>query len=277
MSIDTELLEEQYNYIFGLVKKDAGIILNDSKKYLITSRLTLLAKKQNIDSLAEMVSKVQSGDLYLKKALVLSLATHETYFFRDESFFKMIREKVFPMMLNRRLEQKQLTIWSCGCSTGQEPYSLSMMLEEFSMRFPGFKNIIYATDLSEIALEKAKNGIYNEFEINRGLPQSLKERYFFKEGNAWKISDKIKKNVIFSVLNLLETQYPFQKVDIILLRNVLIYFDTPTKQRIINLIQRKLKKDGVLLLGSSENILNLSTRLVPVKNETTYYYEFYNH
>lgn len=277
MSIDTELLEGQYNYIFGLVKKDAGIILNDSKKYLITSRLTLLAKKQNIDSLAEMVSKVQSGDLYLKKALVLSLATHETYFFRDESFFKMIREKVFPMMLNRRLEQKQLTIWSCGCSTGQEPYSLSMMLEEFSMRFPGFKNIIYATDLSEIALEKAKNGIYNEFEINRGLPQSLKERYFFKEGNAWKISDKIKKNVIFSVLNLLETQYPFQKVDIILLRNVLIYFDTPTKQRIINLIQRKLKKDGVLLLGSSENILNLSTRLVPVKNETTYYYEFYNH
>ena len=256
-----------FDYVKGLVRESTAISLDNSKVYLINARLLPVARSVGIGSVVELIRHLRSrpfGDLHSQA--VEAIVTTETSFFRDFYPFEAMRQEIIPeIMADRRSSGRNLTIWSAGCSSGQEPYSIAMMLQESSPALATWSTRILASDVSMAMLNRSKSGTYSQTEVNRGLPAPLLVKYFRQHGTSWQISDKIRNMVSFFHHNLARDLATLPSVDILVMRNVLIYFDVDTKRMVLDRIRRHLKPDGYLMLGTAETTLNLDERFERIR------------
>jgi chemotaxis protein methyltransferase CheR len=247
--------KEVLEFFTNFIKKTAGIVYEEERKYLLKKKLTELAYALNYRNLEEFFLRVKTCPTpNVLNQIIDVLTTNETYFFRDRHPFDALKNQIFPELFKKREKERKLSIWSAACSTGQEPYSIAMLLlEYFSNYLQRYNVFIYATDISKISIEKAKQGLYHQVEVNRGLPASFLVKYFKQEGTYWKIDEKVKKMVRFEQLNLLETgKRVREKFDIIMCRYVLIYFADEIKKKVLQEVWNCLKPGGYLFLGATE-------------------------
>jgi chemotaxis protein methyltransferase CheR len=247
-----------FEYVRALVLKRSAIVLEDDKLYLAESRLTSLARREGIASIDALLVRLRAepnNGLVVK--VVEAMTTNETFFFRDVYPFEALRLHLLPELMRRRASERRLDIWCAAASTGQEPYSLVMLLREHFPELAGWTVRLLATDLSTEVLARAREGRYSQLEVNRGLPARLLVRYFRQQGAEWQIKDEIRKTVEFRPLNLIEPWPAMPAMDLVLMRNVLIYFDVDTKKQILSRVTRLLRPDGYLMLGGAETTLNL--------------------
>ena len=250
--------ESDFDFVRSLVRRHSAIVLEATKEYLVEARLTPLARSEGLGSLADLVAKLRTGrDAALQRKVIDAMTTNETLFFRDVHPFEALRTSILPELLPQRAAVKQLRIWSAACSTGQEPYTIAMLLRESFPELASWRVEIVATDLSTDVLAKAREGVYGQIEVNRGLPAKLMVKYFKKQGVDWRIDDAIRAMVDFRELNLAERWPAMGPFDVVFLRNVLIYFDSETKKAILGRVRTVLKSDGCLFLGAAETTMNL--------------------
>jgi chemotaxis protein methyltransferase CheR len=252
------LSQTDFEYIRTLVKQRSAVVLESEKAYLVETRLLALARRDGFGSIADLLARLRAhSDGELQRRAVEALANNETSFFRDLHPFEILRHKIIPEMMQRRAADKNLHIWCAACSSGQEPYSIAMLLRENFPALAGWNVRILGSDLSSEVLGRARNGRYGQLDVNRGLPARLLVRYFEKTGTDWQIKDDMRRMVEFRLINLMDTWPVLPLQDVILLRNVLIYFDVTTKQQILAKIRRALRPDGYLFLGGAETTLNI--------------------
>lgn len=248
-----------FDYIRELVATKSGISLAEDKQYLVKARLKPLLKRFNLPSEEHLVRHLRWGQNEgLVEAVIEVITTNETYFYRDAAPFNALRNSVIPDLIQRRAASKTIHIWCAACSTGQEPYSIAMLLREHFHELENWNVTILATDIAGDVLEKAKKGRYSQFEISRGLPEDML-KYFNQVDNCWEIKEEIRSMVEFQKGNLLKglpSSYPV--MDIIFLRNVLIYFEQELKRKVLSYIPFVLRHDGYLFLGQSETVSQLN-------------------
>lgn len=247
---------EVFEFFTALAEKVAGISYNEGKKYLVERRLKELALSlgyKDFNSFYQSIIK-KGIDSKLLEEIIDSLLTNETYFFRDYYPFEAIRMHILPELFKKREKEKKISIWSSACSTGQEVYSIAMILKEyFPFYLEKYQIYLLGSDISVSALEKAKKGVYNQVEINRGLPAHFLVKYFTQSGAHWFINEDIKKLVQFKKINLIEiSKTLFEKFDLILCRYVLIYFSEDVKKQVLTNIWKLLNPGGYLILGATE-------------------------
>ncbi len=251
------LAEPTFSYVRDLVKAEAAITLGDDKAYLVQSRLMPLARESGFSDVASFVAEVRRAtDPTLRRRVVEAMTTNETSFFRDHEPFRAMTATLLPELARRRHSEHRVTIWSAACSTGQEPYSLAMSIIDNPHAAQGRPTEILATDINEKVLQRAREGRFSQHEVNRGLPASALVRHFERSGPTWQISKTIRDMVVFRPMNLAQ---PFNvpQMDIVLMRNVLIYFDRETKIDILRRVRGALRPDGYLLLGGAETTLGI--------------------
>jgi chemotaxis protein methyltransferase CheR len=248
---------QDFDFIRRLLKQHSGLMLSAEKQYLVESRLMPLAQRAGID-LAGLVRKLRSGDEAVTVEVVEAMTTNETFFFRDKLPFEHFRTFIMPSLLATRARHKRIRIWCAAASTGQEPYSFAMALKEMGKQVEDFRIEILATDLSLEVLEKAKAGIYSQFEVQRGLPIQMLLKYFKQDGEMWQIAPEIRAMVQYRPLNLLADFSRNGIFDLVVCRNVLIYFDQETKTEVIDRLARVIAPDGYLILGAAETTIGLS-------------------
>ncbi|GLQ05838.1 CheR family methyltransferase [Sneathiella chinensis] len=257
---------QDFQLLSSIVRDRSGLVLTEEKVYLLESRLTPLARQRGMNNLEDLANELRrSNDERLKEEITEAMTTNETFFFRDTKPFDIFREHVLPRLLEARSTRKTLRIWNAACSTGQEPYSVAMLLKEEAARMAGWRVEILATDISNEVLEKAKAGLYSQFEVQRGLPIQLLMKYFQQVGEMWQIDSSIRAMVKFQKKNLLEDLTHLGTFDIVFCRNVLIYFDHEMKARVLNQINKVMADDGALFLGGAETVLGICDALKPVQ------------
>jgi len=250
-----------FELIAQLLKERSGLALNKDKAYLLESRLNPVARKWNFAGFDELAQAVRAGrDEALLVEVTEAMTTNESFFFRDQKPFEQFTGMVLPHLLENRKNQRSFRIWSAACSSGQEPYTLAMLLKENAAKLEGWKVDIVATDLSNQILDKARAGLYSQFEVQRGLPITLLVKYFKQTGERWQIDEGIRKMVKFQKFNLLDDMKPLGRFDVVFCRNVLIYFDPPTKSKILGNVAEQMPADGFLYLGGAETVLGTTDR-----------------
>jgi chemotaxis protein methyltransferase CheR len=248
----------EFDYICRLVRDRSGIVLEPGKEYLVDARLTPLARQCELRSVSELVGKLMHGaGETLAVRVVEAMTTNETLFFRDTHPFETLRKVVLPELILRRQAERQLNVWFAACSTGQEPYSFALLLREHFPELTGWRLNLLATDLSAGALAQARSGRYSQIEVNRGLPAALLVKYFTQSGLTWTLSADVTRMVEFQELNLTRAWPALPRMDLVFLRNVMIYFDAETKKSILRRVAQLLRLDGYLLLGGAETTHNL--------------------
>jgi len=250
------LTQENFRFLCQTVYQESGIVLDDSKGYLIEARLVPVAKDEGAASLDGLCNLIRSmGGSRVRDKVVEAMTTNETLFFRDLAPFEALRTVVIPELLQERRENRLLRFWSAACSSGQEPYSLAMMWLDMGKLAKEIE--ILGTDLSEEILDKARGGKYIQLEVNRGLPAKYLVKHFQRQNMEWEISSSIRAMVRWKKFNLKDNPILLGTFDVVLCRNVLIYFDVETKRRILRNIRKTLVPGGYLILGSSETTLNI--------------------
>ncbi len=224
----------EYEYLQKFLKERSGLVLSADKQYLVESRLIPLARRSGLTGISDLVAKMRTGAEPLIVAVVEAMTTNETFFFRDKVPFDHFRETIMPTMLEARKNRRSIRIWCAASSTGQEPYSLAMILKDMGAALSGWRTEIVATDLSQEVLEKSKSGIFSQFEVQRGLPIQMLVKHFTQVNEMWQLSPEIRAMVQFKQLNLLHDFSHLGGFDIIFCRNVLIYFDQDTKVNVFN-------------------------------------------
>ena len=265
----------EFAYVRDFAKRSAAIVIDPGKEYFIESRLAPLIHSQGCKTLGELIALMQKSPASsaLHSKTIDALTTNETFFFRDFQPFEALRKTIIPRLLEQRAHLRKLTIWSAACSTGQEPYTLAMLLRENFPQLAQWNVSILATDLSPTVLAQARAGSYSQFEVNRGLPAPLLFKYFQKQGDRWIVKDELKQGIDFRAMNLIEPWPIFPPFDIVLIRNVMIYFDVPTKQAILKKIRACLQPQGSLFLGTAETTLNLDPAWAAVSHGNTTVYQ----
>lgn len=254
------LSPQSYAFLQDFIRSESGIVIDSDKGYFLETRLMPVLRREKIPSLDSLCMHLaQRSTPGLVQKVVEAMTTHETFFFRDTAVFDSLRQHVLPGMLHRSSPSRKLRIWSAAASSGQEAYSLAMMLLELGA-VPSQVEIV-GTDISEQVLERAREGKYVQFEVSRGLPSPYLLKYFARTGLAWTVRDHVRNMVRFHPLDLRKSFSAFGGFDLILCRNVLIYFDLETKRQVLNGIRHALEPDGVLSLGSAETLLNLDCGL----------------
>jgi chemotaxis protein methyltransferase CheR len=248
---------DSYRFLQDFVYRESGIVLEEDKHYLLQARLMSILKKEQLRTIDDLCLRLRIGGADLRQRVVEAMTTNETLFFRDPAMFDALKSAIVPALLKQREASKQLTIWSAAASTGQEAYSVAIMLLEMGLPAQGWKIRILATDLSGQVLERGRQGRYMQIEVNRGLPAAYLVRYFSKQGLEWQLKDAVRAMVTFERFDLRESPAALGVFDIILCRNVLIYFDVPTKKKVLAALRGVLRDDGCLLLGGAEAILDL--------------------
>jgi chemotaxis protein methyltransferase CheR len=250
-----------FEIIAELLKERSGLALNKEKAYLLESRLNPVARKWNFSGFDELAQAIRTkGDEALLVDVTEAMTTNESFFFRDQKPFDQFNDMVLPHLLEARAAKRSFRVWSAACSSGQEPYTLAMLLQEHADKLAGWRVEIVATDLSNEILDKAKEGLYSQFEVQRGLPITHLVKYFVQVGDRWQIEDSLRKMIKFQQFNLLGDLSALGKFDVVFCRNVLIYFDTPTKTKVLNGIADLLPADGFLYLGGAETVLGTTDR-----------------
>lgn len=251
-----------FQFVCGFLKNRAGLVLTPDKAYLVESRLSPVARRlghTSLDALAEVLRAGRSSTLEL--AVVEAMVTNETSFFRDKAPFERLKTTILPKLIEARASVKRLNIWCAAASTGQEPYSIAMVLKEMDAQLRGWRFDILGTDISPAVLEKARAGVYSQFEVQRGLPIHQLVRHFSQEGEVWRIGSDLRGMVRYRELNLLDEFSGLGHFDIIFCRNVLIYFDRDTKADILGRLAKSMMADGYLALGAAESIISLTDAL----------------
>jgi chemotaxis protein methyltransferase CheR len=251
-------------FIRDFLKARAGISLAREKRYLVDSRLGPMARKRGFASLDAMIQELRGRrPPDLERAVVEAMTTNETLFFRDRQPFELIRQSILPGLMSARAATRQLRIWCAAASTGQEPYSLAMILHEHAAQLRGWRVDILATDISTDCLERARAGLYTQFEVQRGLPIQMLLKHFTQNGETWQIAPELRAMVDFRPLNLIQDFTRLGTFDLIMCRNVLIYFEPTLKTQVFDGIARCLTPDGFLMLGGAETVLGLTDSLMP--------------
>lgn len=286
--MNDQINDQEYQFVRKWLRHYVGQDLADDKQYLVRVSLSEITLKYkypstslllkhleqcapllNRDGLNVVKRSLNPKDSQFVNDLVDALMVNETYFFRRPSTFDDIRNHILPDLIKKRQNKRQLRICCLACSSGQEPYSLAMTLDQY---FPDvsklWDTVIIASDISQKTLQKAEAGIYSDWETTRGLDSSLKARYFHQENQSWRIDDRIKNKIIFRQANLVDSldSLPYCPFDLILLRNALIYFDMESKSRILEKVRQMIADDGVLLLGESETLLGLENHFQIANN-----------
>lgn len=250
--------EANFRYIRELVYQLSGNILGDDKGYLVESRLEPLRRAEGFDSLQDLIAKMrQHPSNGLHWSVVEAMINGETSFFRDVYPFEMLKESIIPNLLTQRASERRLNIWCAAAASGQEPYSILMVLYEQFPVLQRWELNLLATDISKKMLARCIEGRYSQTEINRGLPAAFAVKYFEKKGIEWQVKDMLRRQLKFRQLNLVEPWPPLPRMDLIFLRNVLIYLSVETRRALLGKIRRVLSSDGYLFLGSAETPYNI--------------------
>jgi chemotaxis protein methyltransferase CheR len=261
-----------YAFFRTFLHARSGLALPDDKHYLLESRLMPIARELGAASLGQLAERLKlPSDDRAKRAVVEAMTTNESLFFRDKLPFDAFTSVVLPALHASRPVGRELRIWCAAASTGQEPYSLAMLIQEHAAKIPGRRVEIVATDISSEALERARSGVYTQFEVQRGLPVHYLLKHFTKEGDNWRISEEIRRMVTFREFNLLESPAHLGSFDLIFCRNVLIYFDLATKVSVFARLESVLAKDGFLVLGGAETVVGITDRFKPSTAHRTLY------
>ena len=263
--VTMELSKDDQKFLFDIVLQKSAIVLDESKDYLVCNRLSPLLKTYQLPSLSELIRQVKV--LHNEKLLVEiidALTTNETLFFRDLKPFDILKTNIIPALIEKNKASKAIRIWSAACSTGQEAFSIAMTIRENFPQLSSWNISIVGTDICHEVLARATAGVYSQAEVNRGLPIKMLVKYFINDQGRWAVKDDLKKMVKFEYLNFVDKWPPMMAMDIIFIRNVLIYFNPQVKTTILTKMSKQLNKDGYLFLGSSESLIGLE---VPFKGE----------
>jgi chemotaxis protein methyltransferase CheR len=259
------LSRASFEFVRSALQQRSAQNLEDDKLYLVETRLLPVARRHGFPSVEDLVLRLRARtNEKLLGELVEAMTINETFFFRDGQPFEGLRQSVLPELVQRRAGGRCLNIWSAACSSGQEPYSVAILCRHFFPDLSAWHVRLIASDLSTAMLERARRGVYSDLEVTRGLPADLLGAYLQKHQDGWQVRDDIRRMVEFRLLNLNGPWPEFPPLDVVLLRNVLIYFDVPTRQQILERVRQVLQPDGYLLLGGAETTHNLDDRFLPV-------------
>ncbi len=263
---------EDFDYLRKVLRERSGLVLAAEKQYLAESRLLPVARKHQLASLADLVERLKTTSPgQLATEVIEAMTTNETLFFRDKIPFEHFRDIIMPALIASHGKRRRIRIWCSAAASGQEPYSLAIMLHEMNQQLAGFKIEILATDLSNEMLEKGQSGIYSQFEVQRGLPIQQLLKYFSKVGESWQLAPELRAMVSWRQLNLLHDFRHLGSFDLIFCRNVLIYFDQPTKSAVLDRLARVIEPDGFLVLGAAETVVGLTDQFKPAPDRRGLY------
>lgn len=262
---------EDFEFISTLIKSRSGLVLTPDKSYLLESRLMPIARKHGHKGLDELIRAARATkDEALIVEVVEAMTTNESFFFRDIKPFDLLRDHVLPPLMKARAQQKHMKIWCAAASSGQEPYSIAIVLKELAAA-QGWRFDIVGTDISHDILDKATSGKYTQFEVQRGMPIQLLLKYFDKKDENWVVKPEIRKMVQYKYFNLLDKLGSLGGFDIVFCRNVLIYFDAETKGKVLEEIAKLMPPDGMLFLGGAETVLGVTDLFKPVPGQRGVY------
>jgi len=254
-----------FDLLSDLLKSRSGLVVTRDKVYLLESRLTPIARRRGHNSLPELVGELRMhANEALLSEVTEAMTTNESFFYRDQTPFDILTKHTLPALRAARSSAKRLRIWCAAASTGQEPYSIAMLFADNPGLWADWQIDIVGTDLSTNALNRAKSGIYSQFEVQRGLPIQKLIKYFEQKGDTWQLNEPIRKMVRYGSFNLLDSMASLGQFDIVFCRNVLIYFDAPTKGKVLDAIRGQLTTDGAMFLGAAETVLGLTKAFRPV-------------
>ena len=271
---DSSVSAANFAFVAELLRKQCGLALGPGKEYLVSARLTPLVHNCGMSSVDHLIDRLKkTDDDALISEVVEAMVTTETFFFRDVHPFEMLRTTVLPELIERRRHSRNLNIWCAAGSSGQEPYSIAMLIKESFPDLGNWRVNIAATDISLAMLQRCRLGSYSQLEVNRGLPTGLLLKWFRQAGSQWHIDDCIRNTVTFSQLNLIHAWPAMPQWDLVFLRNVLIYFDNETKRSLLDRTARVLCGDGYLVLGSAETTFNLCDAFCRVESLKSGFYQ----
>jgi len=258
--------DNAFAYLRKLIYDNSAIVLEADKRYLLEARLGPMLTRERLASFDELVARLNGSNAGpLRQRVLEAVTTHETSFFRDLHPFEMFRKTVVPRLLNERSASKRLNIWCAASSTGQEPYSIAFIIKECGLQLGGWTVDFTATDLSEEVLARARSGLFNQLEVNRGLPVPMLIKHFDKVGLEWQVKADLRKMINFRKVNLMEAWPAMPEMDVVFMRNVLIYVAAATKKRIFDRLARVIRPGGYLFLGTVESTHSLTEQFQPIQ------------
>lgn len=258
-----------FDYFADLLRRESGLQMTPEKYYLLETRLLPIVQQQGVAGVEGLASLLRrdEGNSVVRQAVIEAMATHETSFFRDMTPFDRLRDIVLPYMAKTRAAEKSLRIWSAACASGQEAYSIAILLREYGAPFDGWQVQITGTDISHEILGRAQAGVYSQFEVQRGMPARLLVKYFKQEGEVWRLREEVRRMVNFRQSNLLQSPpLPAGSVDILFCRNVLMYLDASSRVKVLQGLHATLQRDGVLFLGGAETAGGLGGMFTPLSD-----------
>jgi len=266
------LSQPGFDTIAGYLKSHSGLIIGPDKMYLLETRLGVIMKQHGLPDLGALATRLATpGQDKLGRDVVEAMTTNESFFFRDDKPFTHMRTQALPKLHAGRAPGQKLRIWSAASSSGQEAYSLAMILLDLKAMLGDRRVEILGTDIAREQLARARDGLYSQFEVQRGLPVAMLMKHFVKEAAGWRIKEALRAMVEFREWNLLTDLRPLGQFDVIFCRNVLIYFDNATKAKTLEGMARLLAPDGYLYLGGAETVLGITDRFVPMASERGVY------
>jgi chemotaxis protein methyltransferase CheR len=279
LSAAIKITANEQNAFNKYLHEVSGISLGKNKAYLLEGRLADLLTEYQCSSFTDLLYIVTHGnDPSLGKKIIDRMTTHETYFFRDGTPFQLLQHKILPDLIDKRTATNKsspipIRIWSAACSTGQEIYSIAIVLRELLTDIDGYQIKLLGTDISDAAIAKASYGKFNRFEIERGLSRQILDKYFVCENDQWKIRDDVRAMVQFAKRNLMQSLDGMGLFDIIFCRNVAVYFSKEDRRNFFNRIARVLSPDGYLIIGSSESLIDIESRFESQEHLKTIFYQ----
>ena len=270
-----DVTKADFDYVRGLAKQLAAIVIDEDKRYLVDSRLSPLAEKEGFESLSALVDALRRAEVpnALHNKAIDALTTNETLFFRDYHPFEALTKTIIPELIQARRQQRRLNIWSAASSSGQEAYSIAMLLCDNFPELATWDLSIIGTDICDSVLERARLGVYRRHEVNRGLPAALLLRHFDPEGDDWVVKSGIRRKVKFRKMNLMGSWGDLPRSDLLLCRNVLIYFDVDTRRTIFKRLEAQMAPDGYLILGAAETPMLITNTFRPVSAGRSVFYQ----
>jgi chemotaxis protein methyltransferase CheR len=263
---------QSFAALAALLRQGSGLVIGPDKTYLLETRLAAILKQQGLRDLDALAERVRPGGAgVLERQVIEAMTTNESFFFRDDKPFAHFRIHTLPRLHATRPASAKLRIWSAASSAGQEAYSLAMILAECRAQMNARGVEIFGTDISREQTLRAQDGLYTQFEVQRGLPIQYLVKYFRRDGSNWRVIDAIRAMAAFREWNLLADLRPLGQFDVVFCRNVLIYFDQPTKRRALEAIGRQMPPDGVLYLGGAETVLGITDSFAAVPGQPGVY------
>lgn len=263
---------EDFELLCGIVKSRSGLSLSPDKAYLLENRLMAVARKWGMNDIDGLAASVRGGpNEELLREITEAMTTNETLFFRDQTPFEQLEKVVLPRLLESRKESRRIRIWSAACSSGQEPYSIAMILKGMGSVLDNWRIEICATDISRTMLDKARAGLYTQFEVQRGLPIAMLMKHFRQAGDKWEIDPAIRSMVEYREFNLLNNSNSLGQFDVVFCRNVLIYLDPPTKAQVLDNVWKLMPADGILYMGGAETVMGVTDKFQPVSDHRGMY------